>query len=175
MHLPCLSLTLHGVTSSSLQPVLWRWSVRRRLGGPLWPHSRPMRTRSPAARRSNWLSLRLRRQIVEVFWRGRLIFVRHRTEKEIREAREAPLSALVDPEADEARTKDGSRSGWRCTATGPRLRSTRPPGALRDGWYCGSLFDTSGRVRRGPAPISLPIPPYAFVSEAKIRIGGETA
>lgn len=118
-------------------------------------------------------------QIARVFWRGRLIFVRHRTEKEIREARDAPLSTLIDPESDEVRTKAG-RPQWlvvygNCTHLGCVPLGHEGP---YEGWFCpchGSLFDTSGRVRRGPAPINLPIPPYAFVSQAEIRIGGGTA
>jgi ubiquinol-cytochrome c reductase iron-sulfur subunit len=114
-------------------------------------------------------------QIVKVFWRGKLIFVRHRTEKEIAEARAAPLEALIDPQPDQARVKEG-RDQWlvvygNCTHLG-----CVPLGhqGQYEGWFCpchGSLFDTSGRVRRGPAPINLPIPPYTFVSDTKIRIG----
>ena len=114
-------------------------------------------------------------QIVKVFWRGKLIFVRHRTEKEIAKARAAPVEALIDPQPDQARIKDG-HDQWlvvfgNCTHLG-----CVPLGhqGQYEGWFCpchGSLFDTSGRVRRGPAPINLPIPPYTFVSDTKITIG----
>jgi ubiquinol-cytochrome c reductase iron-sulfur subunit len=112
-------------------------------------------------------------QIVKVFWRGKLIFVRHRTPKEIEEARSVNVNELRDPQTDEARVKEAP---WlivygNCTHLGcVPLGHQGPYG----GWFCpchGSIFDTSGRVRGGPAPINLPIPPYTFVSEAKIRIG----
>jgi ubiquinol-cytochrome c reductase iron-sulfur subunit len=116
-------------------------------------------------------------QIVKVFWRGKLIFVRNRSEKEIKEAQDTPLSAMIDPQPDSARVKDG-HAKWlvvygNCTHLG-----CVPLGheGEYEGWACpchGSLYDTSGRVRRGPAPLNLPIPPYAFETDAKIRIGVE--
>jgi ubiquinol-cytochrome c reductase iron-sulfur subunit len=119
-------------------------------------------------------------QIVKVFWRGKLIFVRHRTEEEIAAANDVNLAALRDPQPDSARVKEG-HAPWlivygNCTHLG-----CVPLGQQGEykGWFCpchGSVFDTSGRVRAGPAPINLPIPPYAFVSDTTIRIGeGETA
>jgi ubiquinol-cytochrome c reductase iron-sulfur subunit len=114
-------------------------------------------------------------QIVKLFWRGKLIFVRHRTEKEIADARATPLDELIDPQADQARVKEG-HDQWlvvygNCTHLGCVPLGHQGP---YNGWFCpchGSVFDTSGRVRRGPAPINLPIPPYTFLSDAKIRIG----
>lgn len=114
-------------------------------------------------------------QIVKVFWRGKLIFVRNRTKKEIEDARSVNVAELRDPQADQARVKEG-HDQWliiygNCTHLGCVPLGHQGP---YEGWFCpchGSIFDTSGRVRGGPAPINLPIPPYAFVSEAKIRIG----
>ncbi|POR42717.1 ubiquinol-cytochrome c reductase iron-sulfur subunit [Methylobacterium sp. V23] len=116
-------------------------------------------------------------QIVNVFWRGKLIFVRSRSEKEIKEASEVKLSDLIDPQPDSARVKQG-HAKWlvvygNCTHLG-----CVPIGhqGQYEGWSCpchGSLYDTSGRVRRGPAPTNLPIPPYVFESDSKIRIGEE--
>lgn len=116
-------------------------------------------------------------QIVNVFWRGKLIFVRSRSEKEIKEASEVKLSDLIDPQSDSARVKQG-HAKWlvvygNCTHLG-----CVPIGhqGQYEGWSCpchGSLYDTSGRVRRGPAPTNLPIPPYVFESDSKIRIGEE--
>lgn len=116
-------------------------------------------------------------QIINVFWRGKLIFVRNRSEKEIKEAQDVKLSDLIDPQTDAARVKDG-HAKWlvvygNCTHLG-----CVPLGhqGQYEGWSCpchGSLYDTSGRVRRGPAPLNLPVPPYAFETDTKIRIGEE--
>jgi ubiquinol-cytochrome c reductase iron-sulfur subunit len=114
-------------------------------------------------------------QIIKLFWRGKLIFVRHRSEKEIQEAESVPLKSLIDPQSDEARVKPG-HAAWlvvygNCTHLGC---VPLPNQGEFGGWLCpchGSQFDTSGRVRRGPAPTNLPIPPYTFVSDTKIRIG----
>ena len=117
-------------------------------------------------------------QIVKVFWRGKLIFVRHRTEAEIKAAQDVNLATLTDPQPDAARVKEGHANFLiiygNCTHLGCVPLGNEGP---YKGWFCpchGSIFDTSGRVRGGPAPINLPIPPYTFVSDAKIRIGEET-
>jgi ubiquinol-cytochrome c reductase iron-sulfur subunit len=114
-------------------------------------------------------------QIVKIFWRGKLIFVRHRTEAEIKAAQDVNLNLLRDPQPDSARVKE-SHADWlvvygNCTHLG-----CVPLGHAGEynGWFCpchGSVFDTSGRIRQGPAPINLPVPPYTFVSDTKIRIG----
>jgi ubiquinol-cytochrome c reductase iron-sulfur subunit len=114
-------------------------------------------------------------QIVKLFWRGKLIFVRHRTEAEILQARETPMAALKDPEPDEARVVAG-KDQWliiygNCTHLG--CVPLDFAGEYR-GWFCpchGSVFDTSGRIRTGPAPINLPVPPYTFVDDTRIVIG----
>ena len=119
-------------------------------------------------------------QIVKVFWRGKLIFVRHRTAAEIKAAQDIDVETLRDPQPDAARVKEG-KPQWlivygNCTHLG-----CVPLGQQGEykGWFCpchGSVFDTSGRIRQGPAPINLPVPPYTFVSDTKIRIGeGATA
>ena len=117
-------------------------------------------------------------QIVKVFWRGKLIFVRHRTAEEIKAAQDADLASLRDPTPDTARVKEG-KAPWlvvygNCTHLGCVPLANEGP---YKGWFCpchGSVFDTSGRIRQGPAPINLPIPPYTFVSDTKIRIGEES-
>ena len=114
-------------------------------------------------------------QIVKLFWRGRLVFVRHRSEAEISEARAAKPVDLIDPQSDEERTRPG-HAQWlvtfgNCTHLGCVPLSHQGP---FNGWFCpchGSVFDTSGRVRQGPAPKNLPLPPYAFLSQDRIRIG----
>ena len=119
-------------------------------------------------------------QIVKIFWRGKLIFVRHRTAEEIKAAQDVNLNTLRDPQPDSARVKPGKEQ-WlvvygNCTHLG-----CVPLGNQGEyhGWFCpchGSVFDTAGRIRGGPAPINLPIPPYTFVSDTKVKIGeGGTA
>jgi ubiquinol-cytochrome c reductase iron-sulfur subunit len=114
-------------------------------------------------------------QVIKVFWRGKPIFINHRTKKEIDEARAVNVSSLPDPQPDEARVKK-DRDQWLvligiCTHLGciPLARQGE-----YNGYFCpchGSQYDTSGRIRRGPAPANLPLPPYEFVSDTKIKIG----
>ncbi|MFS8035518.1 ubiquinol-cytochrome c reductase iron-sulfur subunit [Xanthobacter sp. AM11] len=114
-------------------------------------------------------------QIVTVQWRGKPIFISHRTAKEIEEARAVPLSALPDPQLDQDRVKAG-KDQWLvvigiCTHLG--CVPLGHQGAYH-GWFCpchGSAYDTSGRIRQGPAPLNLLLPPYAFTSDTKIVIG----
>ena len=111
--------------------------------------------------------------IVTVKWRGKPIFVRHRTPKEIKEAVDVPLAQLPDPQADAQRVK---KPEWLvvigvCTHLGciPLGHS-----GDYDGWFCpchGSVYDTSGRIRKGPAPKNLEVPNYVFASDTKLTIG----
>jgi ubiquinol-cytochrome c reductase iron-sulfur subunit len=119
-------------------------------------------------------------QGITVVWRGKPIFVRHRTEKEIKEAEDTPLSAMIEPEPDSKRVKPGHEQ-WIvvvgiCTHLGCVPIGNKPtdPRGEYGGWFCpchGSQYDTSGRVRHGPAPLNLWLPPYAFSSDTKIKIG----
>lgn len=117
-------------------------------------------------------------QIVKVFWRGKLIFVRNRTETEVKAAEDVNLASLPDPQPDSARVKAG-HANWlvvygNCTHLGCVPLGNE---GQYKGWFCpchGSVYDTSGRVRGGPAPLNLPVPPYTFVSDTKVRIGEET-
>jgi len=114
-------------------------------------------------------------QAIKVFWRGKPIYIDHRTKKEIEEARSVNLNSLPDPEADDKRVKPG-HDQWLvviaiCTHLGCIPLAHQGD---YDGFFCpchGSQYDTSGRIRRGPAPANLAIPPYAFISDSKIRIG----
>ena len=119
-------------------------------------------------------------QAIKLFWRGKLIFVRHRTKKEIDEARAVAVGTLPDPEADQARVKDGKAQFLvvygNCTHLGcvPLGNTAGDNKGDFDGWFCpchGSHYDSSGRIRKGPAPKNLPVPPYAFTSDTKIKIG----
>ena len=114
-------------------------------------------------------------QSVTIKWRGSPVFIRNRTQKEIDEARAVPLDQLKDPETDEARVTKG-HDNWLimvgiCTHLG-----CIPNGPAGDfgGWLCpchGSQYDTSGRIRKGPAPKNLVVPPYKFLTDTKIQIG----
>ena len=112
-------------------------------------------------------------QIVTVKWRGKPVFVRHRTKKEIDEAENVQLSQLPDPQTDAQRVK---KPEWLvvigiCTHLG--CIPLGHQGAY-DGWFCpchGSVYDTSGRIRQGPAPRNLDVPEYAFLTDTKIKIG----
>lgn len=114
-------------------------------------------------------------QIVKLFWRGKLIFVRNRTEAELAALRKVDVASLREPQTDAARTKEG-HANWlvvygNCTHLGCVPIDF---GGEYKGWFCpchGSIFDASGRARGGPAPSNLPVPPYAFTSDSKIRIG----
>ena len=119
-------------------------------------------------------------QAIKLFWRGKLVFVRHRTKKEIEEARAVNVATLPDPQTDQARVKEGHEQFLvvygNCTHLGC-VPLGNAPGDNKgdyDGWFCpchGSHYDSSGRIRKGPAPLNLPIPPYAFTADTKIKIG----
>ncbi len=117
-------------------------------------------------------------QAITVTWRGKPVFIRHRTEAEIEAARSVDVDDLVDPQPDEARVIEPQ---WLvmvgiCTHLGCVPLGQRPsdPKGEYGGWFCpchGSHYDTSGRIRRGPAPRNLDVPTYAFSGESAITIG----
>lgn len=119
-------------------------------------------------------------QAIKLFWRGKLIFVRHRTKKEVQEANAVDVATLRDPQTDAQRTKAGHEQFLivygNCTHLGcvPLGNAPGEPKGDYDGWFCpchGSHYDSSGRIRKGPAPLNLPVPPYAFTADTKIKIG----
>ena len=114
-------------------------------------------------------------QTVTIKWRGLPVFVRHRTPTEIEEAEATPLNELKDPEPDAARVKPG-HAQWLIMLANCTHLGCIPVGESGEfgGWACpchGSQFDTSGRIRKGPAPINLVVPPYEFVSDTLVQIG----
>ena len=114
-----------------------------------------------------------RGQSITVLWRGKPVFIKRRTEEEIAKARQVDLKELKDPEKDEDRAKNPE---WLvmvgiCTHLG-----CVPLGNKGEygGWFCpchGSHYDTSGRIRKGPAPTNLEVPKYEFVDSNTIKIG----
>ncbi len=131
-------------------------------------------------------------QAITLLWRGKPIFIRNRTQDEIAKAQATPLSDLKDPSAevmgqpdalpatDQNRTKPG-KENWLvmigiCTHLGciPKGQAPGDQKGPYGGWFCpchGSVYDTSGRIRQGPAPRNLEIPPYQFAGDTKIKIG----
>ncbi len=116
-------------------------------------------------------------QIIKVFWRSQPIFIFHRAAKDIRLAQTVDWHTLPDPAPDSQRVKPGHEQ-WLvvigiCTHLGC---IPLPHQGDYDGWFCpchGSQYDSAGRVRRGPAPLNLHLPPYEFISTSKIRIGAK--
>jgi len=123
---------------------------------------------------------------VKTLWRGKPVFVRHRTAEEIKEAEAVDINDLPDPQTDNERIVPNSAgkvdpkylvmvgvcTHFGCVPIGEqgKVDATGEYG----GWYCpchGSHYDTSGRIRKGPAPKNLEIPPYEFVSDTVIKVG----
>ncbi len=115
---------------------------------------------------------------ITVVWRGKPVFIRHRTAAEIKQARAVPLDDLIDPEADKDRAQ---KPQWLimvgiCTHLGciPLGQKSNDPRGEFGGWFCpchGSHYDTSGRIRKGPAPKNLVVPAYQYLTDTTIRIG----
>ena len=123
-------------------------------------------------------------QAVTVKWRGKPLFIRHRTPEEIKTAEAVPLSELRDPQTDNSRVTDTAkkvRPEWLimigvCTHLGCVPLGNKPgdPKGPYGGWFCpchGSAYDTSGRIRQGPAPRNLEIPSYLFTTDTLVRVG----
>lgn len=120
---------------------------------------------------------------IRVLIGGVPFFVRHRTDAEIQEARNVNVSTLRDPATDDSRLRplpDGKLNPsilvtsavcthLGCVPLGPDNGKVGEFG----GWYCpchGSQYDTSGRIRKGPAPANLPIPNYVYETPTMIKI-----
>jgi ubiquinol-cytochrome c reductase iron-sulfur subunit len=131
-------------------------------------------------------------QAITVVWRGKPVFIRNRTVEEVKAAKAVKIADLRDQSArnddlpesakatDENRTKAG-KENWIilvgiCTHLGciPKGQAIGDPRGDYAGWFCpchGSHYDTAGRIRQGPAPRTLEVPPYAFLSDTQIKIG----
>lgn len=117
-------------------------------------------------------------QAITVMWRKKPVFIRHRTDKEIAAAQDVNLDDLRDPQTDWDRVK---KPEWLvmvgiCTHLGciPKGQDANDPRGDFGGWFCpchGSHYDPSGRIRQGPAPKNLAVPPYDFLDDNKIKIG----
>lgn len=117
-------------------------------------------------------------QRLTVAWQGKPVFIDHRPPAEIKAAEDVDISTLRDPQKDSDRVQ---KPEWLivvgvCTHLGciPLGQKTGDDRGLFGGWFCpchGSMYDTSARIRQGPAPLNLLVPPYKFVSDTKITIG----
>ena len=117
-------------------------------------------------------------QSITVIWRGKPVFVRYRTAKEIEEAEDVDVADLPDPQSDAERVE---KPEWLivvgvCTHLGcvPVGQNPGDPRGEYGGWFCpchGSQFDTSARIRKGPAPTNLEVPAYEFLDDQTVRIG----
>ena len=119
-------------------------------------------------------------QQLKMLWRGKPVFVRHRTPAEIKIAEDTLISDCPDPEEDSARLiakPDGTVDPRYLVMIGVCTHfGCIPVGESGDfnGWYCpchGSHYDTSGRIRKGPAPLNMEVPKYEFVNDNTIKIG----
>ncbi len=115
---------------------------------------------------------------ITIQWQGKPVFVRHRTAEEIETAVADDAAELRDPQADADRVQNPD---WLivigiCTHLGciPQGQKPGEPRGEWGGWFCpchGSHYDTSGRIRKGPAPLNLAVPPYEFLSDDTVKIG----
>jgi ubiquinol-cytochrome c reductase iron-sulfur subunit len=119
-------------------------------------------------------------QAIKTVWRKQPVFIRNLTPQEIQAANSVPLSQLRDPETLAQRTKEG-KLNWLITLGVCTHLGCVPLGVGEGenrgefgGYFCpchGSHYDTAARIRKGPAPINLVVPPYEFVSDTVVRIG----
>jgi ubiquinol-cytochrome c reductase iron-sulfur subunit len=117
-------------------------------------------------------------QRLTVAWRGKPVFIDHRTPQEIKAAQDVDVSTLRDPQTDAQRAKKpewliviGVCTHLGCIPLGQKEGDDRGP---YGGWFCpchGSVYDTAARIRQGPAPLNLVVPPYEFTSDTTIKIG----
>ena len=119
-------------------------------------------------------------QAIKTSWRKQPVFIRNLLPAEIQAANATPLGELRDPQSLAERTKPG-KANWLVTLGVCTHLGCVPLGAGEGenkgpygGYFCpchGSAYDTAGRIRQGPAPTNLVVPPYAFTNDTRIRIG----
>ncbi|MCQ0988023.1 ubiquinol-cytochrome c reductase iron-sulfur subunit [Jiella marina] len=138
-------------------------------------------------------------QSITAKWRGKPVFIRQRTAQEVEEAKTVALDDLKDPlarnaniAADAPATDINRTMGAGSPPTGDDMAMAREQWLVMigvcthlgciplgqsgdyDGWFCpchGSHYDTAGRIRSGPAPENMAIPPFEFTSDTTVRIG----
>ncbi|MCF1505683.1 MULTISPECIES: ubiquinol-cytochrome c reductase iron-sulfur subunit [Afifella] len=126
-------------------------------------------------------------QSITVMWRGKPVFIRYRTPEEVAAARDTPLSDLKDPVARNENLEAGAPATMENRSPAGREEflvmigicthlGCVPTGEAGEfgGWFCachGSVYDTAGRIRHGPAPRNMDIPINNFVDDTTIKIG----
>ncbi len=147
------------------------------LGASLWPFIDQM---NPAA---DTLALKevefdlaplIPGQIVTIEWQKKPVFIRRRTPEEVKAAEDAALDTMRDPQADKDRVQKPEWLILVATCTHLGCVPSKDMKGEFGGWLCpchGSHYDTSGRIRKGPAPKNLEVPPYQFLTDTKVLIG----
>ncbi len=117
-------------------------------------------------------------QAITVLWRGKPVFIRHRTAEEIAAAEKDDETAMPDPQKDGDRVQKkewlilvGVCTHLGCVPGGQKASDIRGDFG---GWFCpchGSHYDNSGRIRKGPAPLNLAVPSYKFLTDTVVQIG----
>ena len=114
-------------------------------------------------------------QQIVVKWRGKPLFVRYRTAAEVAKAKADDRASMKDPQTDEQRTKPGHEKFLIVVGSCTHLGCVPTFGTGEfGGWFCpchGSVYDTSGRIRSGPAPQNLQVPEYSFLSDSRVKVG----
>ena len=163
------------------------------LGAALWPFIDQMNPSTAALALASIeadISAIVPGQQVVLKWRGHPLFVRRRTPAEIAESNAVEVSSLPDPLAnndalpDTAPATDANRAIKAdmlvligvCTHLGctPTVSTPSVPQGDYGGWLChchGSQYDTAGRIRKGPAPRNLEVPPYSYLTNTRIKVG----
>ncbi len=111
---------------------------------------------------------------ITITWRGKPVFIKHRTAQEIEDIKATPMSDLKDPQPDEQRVKDENWSVLLAICTHLGCVPVTDAGAY-NAFFCpchGSHYDASGRIRRGPAPLNLEVPKHAFTEGGKVIVLG---
>jgi len=151
------------------------------VGASVWPLVNSM---NPAADTLALASIQLNigaiavGQAITATWRGKPVFVRHRTQEDIDASKAVDITTLRDPQSDADRTKKaewlvmvGVCTHLGCVPQGQKVSETKGDFG---GWFCpchGSHYDTVGRIRKGPAPTNLEVPAYEFINDTTLKIG----
>ncbi|CAL1535258.1 unnamed protein product [Lymnaea stagnalis] len=111
---------------------------------------------------------------VTITWRGKPLFVKHRTDEEIANEASVDLSQLRDPQLDTERVQNPKFLILVGVCTHLGCVPIADAGDFAGGYFCpchGSHYDGSGRIRKGPAPLNLEVPKYEFIDDTTVVVG----